>query len=73
MDDFKKWLKKVWCFLTGGHEYDVESLHSHYDPSAEEYTFRNCCVKCGKWDKWVVPADNIMPELVRNTEVAWDE
>jgi hypothetical protein len=73
MDDIKKFLKRVWCFLTGGHQYEVETLHSTYYPKTGLFLFRNYCAKCGKWDKWVVPADNIMPELVRNTEVAWDE
>lgn len=71
MDDFKKWLKRVWCLLSGGHLYEAETLHSTYYPHREVFQFRNCCCKCGKWDKWEVPVENILPELVRN-EVDWD-
>lgn len=66
MDDFMKWLKKVWCIITFGHEYEVETLHVHYDPDRKVYVFRNRCAKCGEWDKWEVPEENILPELVRN-------
>lgn len=71
MIDFKKWLKKLWCKLTGGHRYSGLTLHAHYVPERKVYVFRNCCAKCGAWDKWEVPEDNILPEIVRS-EVEFD-
>lgn len=67
----KEWLRKTWCGLTGGHYYSFTTLHSHFDEKRNVYTFSNHCQKCGKVDKWEVPADDILPELVRN-EVAED-
>ena len=71
MDNFKKWLKKLWCFLTGGHAYSDLTLHAHYNEERMVYVFRNRCAKCGKPDRWEVPAEQILPELVRN-EVEFD-
>ena len=62
----KKWLGWFWCKMTGGHHYSFTTLHSHLDTDRNVYIFRNRCQMCGKVDKWEVPADNILPELVRN-------
>lgn len=62
MDKLKRWWKKFWCWITGGHTYACVNLQSCYDERDMMYTFRNRCCKCGKEDKWEVPAENLLPK-----------
>lgn len=43
----KRALRRVWCWLTGGHRYKDADLVVHYDELHMEYHFSNACVKCG--------------------------
>ena len=48
MADLKRWFKKLWCFLTGGHRFADKNLVSCYEPRTRMHTFRTHCVKCGE-------------------------
>lgn len=61
MAELKRLWKKFWCWITGGHTYADINLQSCYDECNMMFTFRNRCCKCGKVDKWEVPAENILP------------
>lgn len=42
-----KLLRKIWCWLTGGHRYEDRNLESYHFPNDGVTCFRNVCVKCG--------------------------
>ena len=48
MADLKRWLKKVWCWLSGGHTYADINLETHRVPEHRMTCFRNKCLKCGE-------------------------
>ena len=70
-ENMKRFFKKLWCILTGGHAYSDLTLHAHYNAERDVFVYRNHCAKCGAREKWEVPGDMILPELVRN-EVEFD-
>ena len=41
-------MKRLWCWLTGGHRYSDANLESLYNPYTEQTVLSNRCVKCGK-------------------------
>ena len=49
-----KWIRRIWCWITGGHRYADINLESCSFPEQDTTYFRNFCVKCGKSDTWAV-------------------
>lgn len=62
MDELKKWFKKFWCWLSGGHIYADVNLQSHYDECNMMYTLKNRCCRCGKAVELEVPAEHLLPK-----------
>ena len=60
-----KWLKKLWCRLTGGHIYADAALQCCHCKEERKYIFRNRCVKCGELDVFELPYEKIAPHFVR--------
>ena len=54
MAELKRWWKKVWCWLTGGHLYNTKDLKSHHIPEKCLTCFIQRCVKCGEWQVYAV-------------------
>ena len=65
MAKLKRWLLGLWCWITGGHTYSDINLHTYYDCCEDKYTFRNKCLKCGKVNKWEVPAKPLLEYALR--------
>ena len=63
MNWLKRWLRRLWCGLTGGCTYSDANIHSYHDEFNETYRFRNRCLKCGKMVKWEVPVASILPPV----------
>ena len=50
----KNWLKKIWCWLTGGHTFaDINLVSEHLDGFGKT-AFINWCTKCGECKCYVV-------------------
>ena len=41
-------MKKLLCFLTGGHRYADKNIIAYQHPNPDYVTLHNECVKCGK-------------------------
>lgn len=54
MTELKRWWKKVWCWLSGGHTYADINLETHRIPEHCMTCFRNKCIKCGEYQVFVV-------------------
>ena len=52
-------MKRLCCFLTGGHEYSDENLCCKV--IGDEIIYTNVCVKCGKIFETRVPKFAILP------------
>lgn len=65
MAELKRWLKKLWCFLTGGHIYADINLQCCRDEANMMLRYRNRCCKCGKADEWEIPMENILQRRPR--------
>ena len=60
MAELKRWLKKLWCFLTCGHRFADKNLVSCYEPRTRMYTMRNHCVKCGERYVCEIPQEYLL-------------
>lgn len=69
----KKWLKKFWCWITGGHTYADRNLQCCRDEVKMMFRYRNRCCKCGMTDKWEIPMENILPKKVRPSTYVYVE
>jgi hypothetical protein len=65
MYKLKQWLKRLLCFITGGHTYADINLQSCCDEANMMVRYRNRCCKCGKAEEWEIPMENILPKRVR--------
>ena len=63
MAELKRWCKRAWCWLTGGHRYKDITLVSYHNPFDEKFYFGNHCIKCEKFNTWEVPAESIFVEI----------
>lgn len=57
MVEQKRWvklLKKLWCWLTGGHTYADINLRTHHIPEKKVTCFVQTCLKCGKVQVYAV-------------------
>lgn len=68
-----KWLKRLWCRLTGGHIYADATLQCSYDEIEKNYKYRNRCARCGALNEWEIPAERIEPHFIRSPLYLWCE
>lgn len=58
-----KKIKKVFCFLTGGHRYKDENMKVTEIKKGTEYIFENYCCKCGKRMVHIIDIEDILNGL----------
>ena len=50
----KRWLRRLWCRITGGHQFADSNLRTVPVPEYGVTCFCNKCLKCGEWKAYAV-------------------
>lgn len=57
-------MKRIACFLTGGHKFKDRDTECRYDNGIKLYTITETCCKCGKKFSFSAPSKNFgLPEM----------